>query len=154
MVDVRYGPDPLAAMLDPWTPSNPNGQVVSAGDDPHRGVPRRGISAGAVVLVLDSGQVHWFVGECMIGRSPVSASGADTLSLPDIGRRLSPNHVQLADVRDGGGPQVWATDQGSAAGTWLERPDGVVQLVPHVPTLLMLGDVVVVGDSRFRVERN
>ncbi|MCL2490095.1 MAG: hypothetical protein FWF36_05130 [Propionibacteriaceae bacterium] len=152
MVDVRYGPDPIVAMLEPWNEFGSSGGR-QAEDESRRATPRHGISAGAVVLVFESGQLHWFTGECMIGRSPEVMAGG-VLSLPDLGRKLSPNHVRLADIPAGGVSQVWATDQDSATGTWLERPSGLLRLAPFQPTPLATGDVVIVGDSRFTVERN
>lgn len=153
-LDVRRGRDPVTAALTPWTELK--GQPRTETYDievtrPH--YLRHGVPQGSVVLIFDSGLVHWFTGACMVGRSPVTVFGEDVLSLPDISRQLSPNHVEVRELADeSGAMQLWVTDQGSAAGTFIEIGTQVEQLPAELGVRIQSGMAIRIGEHRFRVE--
>jgi len=156
MVNVRRGGDPIQPLAPGWTGLGTIGhsQATTAGQALDLR-PRRSAPVGSVVIVFATGQVHWFTGSCVIGRSPVNPTGGDILSLPDISRRLSASHLSLAEVIDPGtgGVAVSVIDHHSMNGTWLER-DGLHTPVPaNWPVILRPTDWVLLGDFRFRVER-
>jgi len=154
MLDVRHGRDPLAAILLPWTGLRTSNQVQTQDIDVTRPrYPRHGVPQGSVVLVFDSGLVHWFTGACMVGRSPVTIFGEDILSLPDMSRQLSPNHVEIRELVDESGQtQLWATDQGSTTGTVIETGDEIVRLPADLGVRIQPGAAIRIGEHRFRVE--
>ena len=152
MLDIRHGRDPVISVAQPWTGLTPleRTPVVDATRPLH---PRHGAPQGSVVLVFDSGQTHWFTGACMVGRSPVAAFGEDILSLPDLVRQLSPNHVEIRELEDESGQaQLWVTDQGSATGTWLEKEDGIEQLPPKLGVRIQPGTRMRLGENWLKVE--
>lgn len=152
VVRVRGRVDPLAASVPTWTGIGAADRLVQRVDGDRAALRRRGVPADSVVLAFESGQVHWFTGSCVIGRSPTSSG--DTLGLPDLSRKLSSNHVTLRQVEGSAtGVLVVAEDQGSATGTWLEHDGGRHRLLPGQHLDVHDGDSLTLGDYRFRVER-
>ena len=152
-VDVRSGADPCLPMLRGWDglgvihrrPGD-----VRATHAEH--TARATVPAGATMLVFDSGQLHWFTGSCLLGRSPVDPDGGDVLSLPDMSRRLWANHAQLVTaLGQSGAPVVWLIDKGSAAGTWIERSESLMRAPASVPVQVLAGDRIGLGDYRFHL---
>jgi len=116
-------------------------------------MPRHAAPAGAAVIVFESGQVHWFSGNCVLGRSPINPGG-DALALPDMSRRLSANHMVASEgVDTSGRGAVWIADLGSSTGTWLDHEGQVFRLPARTPTVVTPGDRARVGDYWFRVNR-
>jgi len=150
LVDARHGIDPMHALLPGW---DGLGKVQRPIDDTQT-ANSKGITAGTIVLVFDSGQTHWFNKSCMVGRSPSSPSGGDTLSLPDLSRKLSANHVQVSvSTGSDGVEKVWVEDQDTVTGTFIEHPTGQMRVAPRTRTELLAGRYVRIGDFRFRADR-
>ena len=153
MIDIRHGPDPLAAVLTPWAGLRHLGQQVGEPGETNDSLPRHAAPAGSAVIVFESGQVHWFTGNCVLGRSPVNPEG-DALALPDMSRRLAANHLVAAEGTDASGRgNVWIADLGSSTGTWLDHEGQTSRLLARTPTVLVPGDRARLGDYWFRVDR-
>jgi len=154
IVDIRRGMDPIGPLLAPWPgsmlapSSSVGGQAETAATLPG------GASAGSIALVFDTGQVHWFSGVCVVGRSPVALFGEDALSLPDLSRELMPSHLMIGeDTGPEGKASLWATDQGSEAGTWLNDGSGARRLPSKTRVWFQPGAMIRMGEYRMRVER-
>jgi hypothetical protein len=153
LVDVRRGPDPLAPGLAPWDGLGLAGRDTAPDEGTGAFARRTGAPAGSVVLVFDSGQIHWFTGTCMLGRSPAARDGGAVLALPDLTRKLSASHLEVSDANAAGGAGLWVEDQASSTGTWLDRGPQGRRLAPHEKTPVSAGDVISLGDYRFHIER-
>jgi pSer/pThr/pTyr-binding forkhead associated (FHA) protein len=107
------------------------------------------------MVVFDSGQVHRFVGSCVLGRGPDSGEGVDTLRLPDLSRRLAASHAQVFDTADEAGDAVFeVVDLGSLTGTWLDGGAGEARLAAGEKARVSAGCSVRIGDYRFHLERS
>ena len=150
LVDVRAGPDPAGLALPAWDGYARRSERSEAG--PVAGVRRRGIPAGAVVLVLrDMGYVHWFFGSCVLGRNPVPSEGGTVLNLPDLGRVLATSHAEIRGPDSMG--RVWVEDKDTVSGTWLTHDGAETRLHPWCPVEACFGDTVRLGEYRFQIER-
>jgi len=153
-VNVRRGLDPLAAIAPPWHGLTVVGGNYSDLTTPPVTTARRGVPAGSIALVFDSGQVHWFSGVCILGRSPVALSGEDALSLPDLSRTLSASHVRIGETPGAGeGSGLWVVDQGSPSGTWVETGTQYTRLPAATRVSIASGTVLKVGNYRLRVDK-
>lgn len=153
-VDVRSGRDPWGLALAPWAEFLPGNRDSDADALATRDRLARRPAPGAVVILFESGQLHWFSGTCVLGRSPVHLAGGDVLALPDLSRQLSASHLLLTEGLDAGGtPAVWLEDLGSATGTWFGR-DRESRVPSHMMVKLSPDDRVRLGPYWFRVERS
>lgn len=134
--DVRRGRDPLevAARED-------------AGRVPIPAVDPWGSSPGRVrrwTLVVDDGRVIDVDAPLVLGRRPSDVSGTRTpVSLTDLSRTLSRNHVTVAPGADG----LVVMDLGSANGTSLAVGGGSFEAIPAgVEVVVPFGARLAVGD--------
>jgi uncharacterized RDD family membrane protein YckC len=89
----------------------------------------------------------------LIGRSPdprLSEQGARLVALPSADLSLSKTHLEVVVAADGA---LVVTDRSSTNGSTLVRQGTPRHLTPGRPATLLEGDLVLLGDRQFKVER-
>ncbi len=102
---------------------------------------------GVVRVTVDGQSRHVLTGTAIVGRRPVAeGEGQTTITVTDLTRRLSKNHLCLEVAYDGA---LFVTDLGSTNGSAIVGPDGSREvLLPHAPAQLELHDTVTLGDHQ------
>lgn len=103
--------------------------------------------AGPVRVTVDGQARHMLAGTALVGRRPTAArEGQSVITVTDLTRTLSKNHLRLEVDEDG---VVVVTDLGSTNGSAIVGADGYrEELVPHVAVEISLHDTVTLGDHR------
>ncbi|MBO3723472.1 FHA domain-containing protein [Actinomyces bowdenii] len=102
-----------------------------------------------VTLALSSGEQVPVAGDVVVGRAPQPPAGADAhlvalVSVPSATHLVSRSHLIFTTAEW----NVFVQDLGSSNGTVLARPGhAAVLLPPYVPTPLLVGDLLDVGDG-------
>ncbi|BDA64579.1 FHA domain-containing protein [Actinomyces capricornis] len=140
----------VLASLCPRGHANPPdlGQCVRCGHalrGDFRQVPRPVL----VTLSISSGEEVPVAGDIVVGRAPQPPVGADAhlvalVSVPSTTHLVSRSHLIFTTAEW----NVFVQDLGSSNGTVLARPGhAAVLLPPYVPTPLLVGDLLDVGDG-------
>lgn len=118
------------------------------------GVPPRptvtGPAASAqMVLAVRGGQSYTVPAEAVVGRRPQASDPTATLiAVESASRALSRTHARIRLVAGA----VWVEDLGSANGSRLHTPDGVITpLVPGTPLAAPVGSVLELGEVRIDI---
>ena len=118
------------------------------------GVPPRptvtGPAASAqMVLAVRGGQSYTVPAEAVVGRRPQASDPTATLiAVESASRALSRTHARIRLVAGA----VWVEDMGSANGSRLHTPDGLVTpLVPGTPLAAPVGSVLELGEVRIDI---
>lgn len=98
-------------------------------------------------LIVDDGTVHTVAHSAIIGRDPSPDSPHAVVSVPDITRTISREHVLVEITSEG----VAVTDLRAANRTWVlgERDP----LIAEQPTPVPWGSTLLLGDRRIRIEQ-
>ncbi|MGO2660652.1 MAG: FHA domain-containing protein [Mycetocola reblochoni] len=118
---------------------------------PPPAAPRRVAAPVEWVLRDDDGIAFRVGGDTVLGRRPdayAQAEGLASIAVDDPLRSVSRVHLRL---RPDASAVLSVTDTGSANGTRIERDGGVLELVAGQPAFVRSGEVLWVGERRFRV---
>jgi len=149
-------PPPIPLPVEaPWAPAGERDDDTTAPPGPAAEKSQSEADSGPTALLkFSTGQSVDMTGAALIGRRPSpdpGEDGATLITIEDPTRELSRTHLRL-DWAEG---QLWATDTGSANGTFVEYVNGTrLELVPWQPQLLEDGDTVSIGGVRMTVTAN
>lgn len=97
------------------------------------------------MLVIDEGTRVPVTSAMVLGRNPRKEAGVTVITVPDLDRELSKEHLGLTQNNKG---IVSVIDLASTNGTVVNGKE----LPPRTPRVLEVGEVVLAGGHRFRIE--
>lgn len=117
-------------------------------------IPRKTKRTTLIVLTAPNGVVAAALNSnAIVGRNPIATSDREAVQLYSPGRELSRTHAAIdLDEQD----RIIVTDLGAANGVYVTAPGAYAHtgLVPHLPTEVVPGSKILLGDVTFSIELN